>query len=492
MGAFWNQVVNFVQPAERLAGEPDAIAMPGAASASQQRYSPSASLEAIGMQNETLRAQLEEVEHGFQHFDQVKGLFHGLLSPMSDLLAEFEATRARLNEAKTKLALLEDAHEGLSARHAATAEERDGLAEARNALLRENRDGGQRAQRLAVALSEAQTELRERIAAKEKLDRLLDAETRLNASQGDEIRRLKDELSSKDQSLASLELSFKEASDQAALLSQENASLRDSSQDLSGELEAANRRIADDEALIDQGRHRVGALEQALAEEQATHANLRAKHLEHVERSRSEIAALGNTVHAVRGRVDVTNRILDQARGQLREKIDELRAAERRLLENGIQIDGLEKATRAQKDDLAAANERIAGLERVRAAFADQVNGLSEAVRAKEAALQLATRTIEQLTARLEDATAARQRAKEELERRSAALQDEIARLRAERQLAEGALEASRVERQQGRRASPTVGEGRREATAPATAEPVEPAEPQQNNVTKLARAATM
>ena len=354
---------------------------------------------------------------------------------------------------------------------------------------------GQRAQRLGAALSEAQLELRDRIAAKEKLERLLDAETRLSAAQGDEIRRLKDELSSKDQSLASLELSLKEASDQCALLSQENATLRDASQNLSSELEAANRRIADYETQIDQGKHRIGALEQALAEEQSTHANLRAKHLEHVERSRSEMAALSNTVHAVRGRVDVTNRILDQTRGQLREKIDELRAAERRLLENGIQIDSLEKTTRAQKDDLAAAGERLAGLERVRAALADQANGLSEAVRAKEAALQLATRTVEQLTARLEEATAARQRAKEELDRRTGALQDEVARLRAERQLADGALEASRVERKQARRAPPTAAEGRRQAPAPATtpatlAELVEAVESPQTNVTKLPRTA--
>ena len=317
------------------------------------------------MQNETLRAQIEEVEHGFEHLDQVKGLFHGLLSPMSELLAEFEATKARLHETKIKLTFLEDAHEGLSARHAAALEERDIVAEARNALLRENREMGQRAQRVDAALSETQLELRECSATKDKFERLLDVETRQTAGQADEIRRLKDELSSKDQILASLELSLKVASDQGALLSQENATLRNSSQALSSSLDAASRRIAeyesrvvDYESLVDQGKHRIAALEQALSEEQAAHANLRAKHLELAERSRAEMATLNNTVHAVRGRVDVTNKILDQTRGQLREKIEELRAAERRLLENGIQIDGLEKSARSQKDDLAAANER--------------------------------------------------------------------------------------------------------------------------------------
>lgn len=166
MGTFWDRLVNFVQPSDRSAEPQGAIAAPGAAGLAPQRYPPNASLEAIGMQNETLRSQIEEVEHGFEHLEQVKGLFHGLLSPMSELLTEFEATKARLHEMKIKLAFLEDAHAGLSARHATTLEERDAVAEARNGLLRENREMAQRAQRVDATLSETQLELRECSAAK--------------------------------------------------------------------------------------------------------------------------------------------------------------------------------------------------------------------------------------------------------------------------------------------------------------------------------------
>jgi chromosome segregation ATPase len=488
MGVFWDQVVNLVQPSDRLIGRQGAIAVIGAASLAPTRYSANASLKAIGMQNETLRTQIEEVEHGFEHLEEVKGLFHSLLSPMSELLADFEATKARLQETRTKLGFLEEAHEGLSARHAAALAERDLVGEAKNALLRENREMEQRVQRVDAALSEAQLGLREHAAAKEKLEREVDIQARRTIAFADEIRRLKDELSSKDQSLASLELSLKVATDQGALLSQENAALRDSGQNLATRLETSSRRVGDCESLLEQGQHRLAALEQALAEEQSTHASVRAKHLDHVERSRSETSTLNNAVHAVRGRVEVTNKILDQTRAQLREKIDELRAAERRLLENGIQIDGLEKGGRALRDDLAAVNERVAGTERVREALVEQVNGLSEAGRVKEAALQSALRTIEQLTARVEEATSARQRARDELERRTAALQDEIARVRAERQLADGALEASRTERQQARRVAPASGDAHREAAS--ATEMVEPPAPPQSNVTKLPRSA--
>ena len=72
-------------------------------------------------------------------------------------------------------------------------------------------------------------------------------------------------------------------------------------------------------------------------------------------------------------------------------------------------------------------------------------------MRAKDVALQAATRNGETLAARLEDGAAAMRRAKEEAERRAVSMQEEIVRLRSERQLADGALEASRVERREAR-----------------------------------------
>ena len=153
----------------------------------------------------------------------------------------------------------------------------------------------------------------------------------------------------------------------------------------------------------------------------------------------------------MRGRVDVTNKLLDQTRAQFRDKVEELRAAERRALECDIQIDALEKSERALKDDLAAATDHMAGVDRMRGALVDQVNTLNEALRAKDVALQAATRNGEALAARLADGVAATRRAKEEAERRIASMQEEIVRLRSERQLADGALEASRVERREAR-----------------------------------------
>jgi len=491
MSALWDQVVGLVHPNVQSSDEQDAAA-PFAAAAAQRASPP---LEAVGMRNEALRAQLEEIAHGLGQLELLTGSFHALLGPISELMAEFEAAEARAIETRTKISLIEEVCENLTARHAAAVEERDRIAEARDAALRESREMGQRVQRAEAAANEAHSEARQHLAANEKLERLLDAEMRRNGSLSDELRRRKDELLSKDQRLADLEVALKAASDEAALLSQENATLRESSQSLARELEAANRRavegesrIVECESLIELHKQRMNAFGQSLAEEQAAHAALRAKHLELVEQNRSETTRLGDAVLAVRGRVDVTDRILEQTRAQLRDKTEELRAAERRLLEDGIHLDALQKSENALKDDLARANERIAGGDRLRRTLVDQVNGLNDEIRAKETALKAATRTIEQLTARADEAAKAREETKEGLERRIATLQNEVARLHAERRLADGALEASRAERQQARRAAPALAQAR-VGTAPAqdNAPPASPA-----SLAKLPRVAGM
>jgi crescentin len=448
------------------------------------RYSPIASLETIGMHNETLRLQIESIELGFDHFEAVKGSFRGLLSPLSDLLADFEATKKRAHETKLKLNLLQDAHEALGARHKSALAEFDTVAEDRNAQQRENRELQQRAQRSETALAETQSELRDVAAARERLERLLESETRQTAARVEEVERLKTQLTSNDESIAGFEIAMKAAADEKALLSQDYAALHESWQTLSSKCDMVSQQFADAESSIDERDHRIAELEQALIGERTNHAGLRAKHLEHVERSRSEIAALGNTIQAVRGRADVAEKLLGDARGQLREKIDELRGAERRLLESGIQIDGLEKNARAMKDDLAAANERIASAERIRFDLADRANNLGNSLKSREAALRAAASKAEQLTARLEEAAKTALRDREEADRRALALKEAFEREHSARTLAEGALQASRAELQQARRSPAAASEIRQPEEGGENGGPPPP-----NNVTQLPRA---
>jgi hypothetical protein len=100
----------------------------------------------------------------------------------------------------------------------------------------------QRLQRVETALAAAQSEMREGAAAREKTERALESESRRAATQVNEIGRLRGELAARDQSLAKVELAFKEGSDQGALAAQDNVSLREAGKAQAERLEAALRR----------------------------------------------------------------------------------------------------------------------------------------------------------------------------------------------------------------------------------------------------------
>ena len=106
-----------------------------------------------------------------------------MLTPLADLFADYETSRARLHEVKTKHALLEDTHGALNARYGSALAERDATAELAAAEKRENRELRQRLQRAETTLAATQTEGREGAATREKLERALETESRRAATQ---------------------------------------------------------------------------------------------------------------------------------------------------------------------------------------------------------------------------------------------------------------------------------------------------------------------
>jgi DNA repair ATPase RecN len=122
MRTFWDQVVALVEQGDRPQGE-RAIRPAGSESATPQ----------VGARSAALKARCEDIGQALDHLERLKGLLQSFLSPVSELVLEFEACNARLAETTARLADLEEAHRNLAARYAAALEERDRLAERRAA-----------------------------------------------------------------------------------------------------------------------------------------------------------------------------------------------------------------------------------------------------------------------------------------------------------------------------------------------------------------------
>ena len=427
-----------------------------------------APLDVIGLRNETLRRQIEDVEDGFDEIEKVRLSFRELIAPMAQLLSELEATKAKLHENRIRYGLLQESHEGLKSRHNSLSNEADLAFHARDSLLQENRELQQKIQQLESALSEASLDLRERCGANEKLERLLEIETRNSSALEAEAKRLKQAMESRDDYMARVEAQLKSASDANELLDQELGSLRLSSSEIAASFDSRNRRLAEYETAIEQNRGRIYELENALANEQSAHSALQARHLEEGERLRGESSQLVHKTDALRGRADMAEKLLSEARAQLRSKVEELRATERQALEARILAETYEKKLRSSSEDFSKAEQRIAAMDEMRVNLVDRVNNLTKALHARDGAATSAEQKTESLARRHDESLRTAQREREQAERLVGELRDMLERERAERILAEGALQAARQVRPR-----------RGQAQAHETYEAYEPSQPE-------------
>jgi chromosome segregation ATPase len=173
------------------AGRPPARRAGGAAGWKRERH-------AAGARSAALKAQCEDIGHALDHLERLKGLFQSFLSPVSELVLEFEACSGRLEETTARLAALEEAHRDLAARHAAALEERDRVAEQ------------------AAALDEARLDLGDCRNASEALQRLIEPVSHDSVSRAAEIERLGAELADQRRALAESQAELRAATARCA------------------------------------------------------------------------------------------------------------------------------------------------------------------------------------------------------------------------------------------------------------------------------------
>jgi crescentin len=140
----------------------------------------------------------------------------------------------------------------------------------------------------------------------------------------------------------------------------------------------------------------------------------------------------------------VTEKILSHAREQLREKTDELKAAERVAKEALIDKNTLEHRLEAAQQELerqtALANESHGA----RAELSERAEMLTKAIAAKESLLQRSDHRTGMLLDRIDQLTRKFEDDRNALEAKNKKLWEELQREKSERALAQGALETAR------------------------------------------------
>jgi crescentin len=403
--------------------------------------------DSIGRRNEGLRTHLDAIEFSFRNIEAIRSQFYDALTPIDQTLVEIERTKVAHLEAERKFEALTEAHERLRSDHAALTLEHNALAVRHEELSERVKDLEKAIAAAEAAASEARAALADRRAKLERTERELEDNKRRLHTASEQLPALRAEFAGKEKRLQEVEQQRAALQDQNVLMAQENRSLRTRIDEFVANGSKLNRQLSDLESRRDDLTQRVEELEATLAQETAAHAKLKNAHLDAAESHRLIASNLREELAAMTSRSEAGERLLAEARANLREREAEIRGFEQRALENSLAAKSKDTALADLGKDLASARALHAEVDTVRAALDQRSAELAKALEAKDAALQRAEQKIVMVEGRMTEQTKAMDAERELLEERLAKLKEQLEAEQAARAFAEGALQAARQER---------------------------------------------
>lgn len=400
--------------------------------------------ERIGGDNEALRHLLIDTGLQFGALDELKETFGKLVDPLHNLLSTLE--QAKFDNASLRGALTElrSSHETLRNEFEGLEKKSSELEGDNHRLTRELTAAQQSAQELDSDKGKLSGEIATMRVALANFEKQLGEETNNGRSLSDEKRLLLERADTADKRIIESEAAANLAREKLSLLENEKDSLQTALDQTLTQSSRTSRRLAEIENALSEARARLQQMEHNLAAVEDERKKLSAALDEANERRQSEVYALTLKLDAMRSRSTAAEKLLAEMRQSLVARTEEIRAVEAKLVEAVVGRSGAEK----KAEQLTAANEahdrQNKKLEQTRLSLTDRCNVLSETVKARDSSLTHAQDKIKSLTDRGEllKAEAAANQAK--AEKRIEQLNSAIERERAERAVAEGALEATR------------------------------------------------
>jgi crescentin len=404
-------------------------------------------LDAIGQQDEMIRVRISHLANRLEDVASLKSDFSSLIEPISSFAAEYPRLRVKLAETE---AILQDeretnAHLGrelrtLNAENLRLGDELSTVSARQSELAELARNSEAMIETIRRSLKEKETLVGE-------LERQLFAEQERARAIFDENQALRAEVQAADLAASRQEGDLSEARQTIALLEHDNRALRSSSSEQAQRLAAVNSAYGEIEQQFRGMREKLAQVEAQLAAEQNLRHRLET--LNESERStyQSNVASLEMKVDGLVSRLSVTEKILNQARDEVRKKTEELRTVERIAKDASTEKNTLERRFEAVQNEMRELSGSRAEAERAAAELLERCEVLTRALDGKEAALAKAEHRSETLLARIEKMTKEHEAERASLEAHNHRLAEELKREMSEKALAQGALETARRSR---------------------------------------------
>lgn len=404
-------------------------------------------LDTVGQQSEQVRERINSLSIRLDDLKSLADEFGNIVQPVHDFVAQHGLTQAKLMETDALL----------SREREVSAQSRIELNELLNSSARLSGDlaaavadlraSEERSREQEAGLTQSRLRIDDQTAIIDNLEKQLDAESERARSITDDNQGLRAEIESLEQYRSRAETDLAEAREQIGIAKDENTRLQQLAETLAQRMSGLKGQLLELEPQIQAGRQEISLLQTKLSTEQL--ARQKAEVTREAERSAqdAEISALSMKGEGLNAHIQTTDKILANLRDQLREKTDALRATERTLKdtlsEKGISDRRLEASQEVTARQLAQINET----QRVAADLKDRAEMLTKALGAKEALLDSANRKTASLGSRIEQINLRFEQERASFEAANRRLIEELQSERAERSLAQGALDIARNSR---------------------------------------------
>jgi crescentin len=405
-------------------------------------------LDAAGRQSETIRVGIEQVRERLEEIARIKEDLETLvLEPVDALISDYPLVQAKLLRAEDvvkreqeQAAAVRRELRDLTVAHEKLADEFTVISSQHQHASRALRDQEAQVESLTAAL-------REQEARAGDLDRQLAAERERARVVSDELQSVRKDAQASDAAVGRLERDLAEARETLEILEFDNQSLRSASGEQTQRLAALDVRYIEVEQQLNAAQERIGELQSRLEAEHGLRKKLEAQLDAERTGARVEISALEMKLEGITSRMGVTEKILSHAREQLREKTDELKAAERVVKEALLDKSTLEHRLDAAQQDLERQTALAAESQQARSELSERCEMLTKAIAAKESLLQRADHRTGMLLDRIDQLTRKFEEERSALETKNKRLWEDLQREKSERALAQGALETARRSR---------------------------------------------
>jgi chromosome segregation ATPase len=344
----------------------------------------------MGEANAALRNLLVDAKLKVLQFDDYKAFFTRLIEPATQALVTLEHAQTGNIDLQRQLAETLAQCNALRAR-LAEIETQQALKAGETETLRGNLDLAQTA---AHAAEQARAELAGEVLLKanaiEDLERRLVVATGQESVLTEETARLRAEAAAAEEKSKLIGAELSAARDKAHLLESELQSLHKSLDDTAEQEAGTAKRLAESEAALAATRARLAQLEavneELHAERDRLCTALDANGIKHD----GQHSRLQMQIDAARARAAATEKLLAEARQQLSQRSEDMRATDQRQVESSYARERAEKRVTALEAEVEALQAELSDVKKDRGRLIEKSNVAVNALRLRETQLQRA------------------------------------------------------------------------------------------------------